>query len=106
MAMTEASVQEQRGAGLTELTPEEFESFSLSNRAYTERFGFPFILAVRGHTKQSIYESLILRLGNTPEEELETALLEIGKITYYRLDALVEQETTPDGQQTEGDGCA
>lgn len=54
--MAEASVQEQAGVGLNQLTPVEYARFQVLNQAYKDKFGFPFIVAVKNHTKASILE--------------------------------------------------
>lgn len=83
--MAPASVAEQKGAGLDALSPTEFERIQALNRAYTEKFGFPFILAVRGKTKADILQAMELRLHNSPEVEFQTALEEVFKIARFRL---------------------
>ncbi|NJL45392.1 MAG: 2-oxo-4-hydroxy-4-carboxy-5-ureidoimidazoline decarboxylase [Leptolyngbyaceae cyanobacterium SM2_3_12] len=88
-AMAEASVAEQSQAGLTNLSPEEFERFQTLNRQYQDRFGFPFILAVAGHNKASILENFAQRLTNSPEVEKARALGEIERIAKLRLVAWV-----------------
>jgi 2-oxo-4-hydroxy-4-carboxy-5-ureidoimidazoline decarboxylase len=88
-AMTEASRSEQGGLGLDRLNDEEFARFERRNAAYRERFGFPFIIAVRRHTRASILAEFERRLANDPSAELATALAEIGHITRLRLDAKV-----------------
>ena len=90
--VAEASRREQRGAGLDQLTPAEFARFQTLNRRYRERFGFPFILAVRGHDKHSILEAFELRLENDPATERRRALEEIYRIARFRLDDLVTTE--------------
>ncbi|GAB4150190.1 MAG: 2-oxo-4-hydroxy-4-carboxy-5-ureidoimidazoline decarboxylase [Cyanobacteria bacterium J069] len=90
-AMAEASVQEQAGAGLDRLTPEEYSRFHQLNQAYTQQFGFPFIIAVRSHTKASILAAFEERLQNSRETELQTALQEVFKIARFRLDAAVRE---------------
>ena len=93
--VAEASRREQRGAGLDQLTPEEFARFQTLNHRYRERFGFPFILAVRGHDKHSILEAFELRLGNDPATERQRALEEIYRIARFRLEDLVTTEGEP-----------
>ncbi|WP_235852143.1 2-oxo-4-hydroxy-4-carboxy-5-ureidoimidazoline decarboxylase [Niallia nealsonii] len=90
--MTESSVKEQKGAGLDSLTEEEFASFSLLNKQYLEKFGFPFILAVKGHTKETIYQAMEQRVDHQKEQEFQTALLEIYKIVGFRLEELVKEK--------------
>jgi 2-oxo-4-hydroxy-4-carboxy-5-ureidoimidazoline decarboxylase len=88
--MADASVQEQAGAGLDRLTPEEFDRFQTLNAAYQERFGFPFVIAVRNHTKESILEAFDRRLENPSDTEIDQALEEITQIAEFRLLDLVE----------------
>ncbi|WLV24992.1 2-oxo-4-hydroxy-4-carboxy-5-ureidoimidazoline decarboxylase [Aciduricibacillus chroicocephali] len=88
--MTDESVQEQKGAGLDQLSPEEHAEFLDLNKQYTEKFGFPFIIAVKGHNKDSIKAAMQERVKNDRDTELETALKEIYKIARFRLDDLVE----------------
>jgi 2-oxo-4-hydroxy-4-carboxy-5-ureidoimidazoline decarboxylase len=88
-AMTEASRSEQGGLGLDRLNDEEFARFARLNAAYRARFGFPFIIAVRRHTRASILAEFERRLTNEPAAELTAALTEIGHITRLRLDAKV-----------------
>ena len=87
--LTAASSQEQAGAGLDRLSDEEYERFHALNDAYKEKFDFPFILAVKGHTKESILSSFEVRLPHSAEEERRTALAEIYKIARFRLEALI-----------------
>src|SRR5215831_2073588 len=82
--MTEASRSEQGGLGLDRLNDEEFARFERLNTAYRERFGFPFIICVRRHTRASILTAFERRLKNDPAAELATALAEIGEITRLR----------------------
>jgi 2-oxo-4-hydroxy-4-carboxy-5-ureidoimidazoline decarboxylase len=88
--MADASVQEQAGAGLNWLTPGEYGRFQALNQAYKEKFNFPFILAVRNHTKTSILEAFEQRLQHSGEVEIQQALTEIAKIAEFRLLDLIE----------------
>ncbi|HEY9698900.1 MAG TPA: 2-oxo-4-hydroxy-4-carboxy-5-ureidoimidazoline decarboxylase [Trichocoleus sp.] len=88
--MAEASVQEQAGAGLDRLTPEEYECFQQLNQAYRDKFSFPFIVAVKNHTKDSILEAFKHRLNNPLDMEIQQALSEIAQITQLRLSTLVK----------------
>jgi OHCU decarboxylase len=90
--LTPQSTGEQASAGLDRLTSGEYEAFTEMNRAYRERFGFPMIVCVREHTKESILRNAGSRLENSREKEVETALGEIAKIARLRLQVLVEQE--------------
>ncbi|TVQ10202.1 MAG: 2-oxo-4-hydroxy-4-carboxy-5-ureidoimidazoline decarboxylase [Leptolyngbya sp. DLM2.Bin27] len=85
VAMAEASVAEQSQAGLNQLSAEEYEQFQHLNRQYKNTFGFPFILAVAGHTKASILQNFAQRLHHTQALEMATALGEIEKIAHLRL---------------------
>jgi 2-oxo-4-hydroxy-4-carboxy-5-ureidoimidazoline decarboxylase len=87
--MAEASVQEQSGVGLDRLTLEEYDQFQRLNQAYKDRFGFPFIIAVKQHTQQSILEAFDRRLHHSFEVEITQALVEIFEIARFRLTDLV-----------------
>jgi len=89
--MSEASVREQSGAGLDSLSPEEFEIFSATNKAYMGKFDFPFIIAVAGKDKNDILSAMKVRLNNSREAEFNTALNEIYKIAKIRFDAIIEK---------------
>ncbi|NJL46293.1 MAG: 2-oxo-4-hydroxy-4-carboxy-5-ureidoimidazoline decarboxylase [Leptolyngbyaceae cyanobacterium SM2_5_2] len=89
VAMAEASVAEQSQAGLTHLTAAEYRRFQSLNQRYQETFGFPFILAVAGHTKRSILENFAQRLNNPLRDEKGTALREIEKIAQLRLESWI-----------------
>jgi OHCU decarboxylase len=93
--LTPESAGEQASAGLDRLTPDEYEAFTRMNADYRERFGFPMIVCVREHTKESILQSAGSRLGNSREEELEVALGEIAKIAGLRLRELVAADEAP-----------
>jgi 2-oxo-4-hydroxy-4-carboxy-5-ureidoimidazoline decarboxylase len=88
-AMSTASIAEQSTVGLDRLTDEEFRRFERLNDAYHERFGFPFVIAVRRHDKTAILAAFERRLRNTADEEILAALAEVFDITRMRLEALV-----------------
>jgi OHCU decarboxylase len=88
-SLSASSTSEQTGAGLKECTPEEFEEFQQLNADYMEKFGFPFIIAVKGLSRQKILENFRQRINNDAEEEFKTALEQIDKIAYLRLSELV-----------------
>jgi 2-oxo-4-hydroxy-4-carboxy-5-ureidoimidazoline decarboxylase len=88
--LAEASQAEQKGARLDALSEEEFARFERLNAAYRARFGFPFILAVKGATKHDILAAFEARLPNSPEQEFETALQQVKRIVRFRLEALVD----------------
>ena len=83
--MTTASTAEQTRAGLTSLGRDEQRRFLELNAAYRKRFGFPFIIAVKGLDKPAILAAFEARLENPPELEFEGALGEIAKIARFRL---------------------
>jgi len=86
--MTQESVSEQEGAGLNHCTPEEFAEFQRLNVEYKRKFGFPFIIAVKGLTRQDILHAFRNRIYNGAVAEFENALEQIHKIARFRLMAL------------------
>lgn len=86
--MTDASEAEQASAGLNRLTAAEFERIGELNSAYSTKFGHPFIIAVRNHTRQGIFAAFERRLANDAATERNAALAEVFTITRLRLDAL------------------
>ena len=84
--VAEDSRREQAGAGLDSLTATEFARFTRLNEAYTARFGFPFILAVKGATKHDILAAFEARSENGPDEEFQTALEQVRRIVRFRLE--------------------
>ena len=85
-ALTEHSTSEQAGVGLDRLSDEEFSRFHRLNDAYKSRFGFPFVIAVRGHTRETILAAFDTRLKNDQAAELVEALRNIGLIARFRLE--------------------
>jgi OHCU decarboxylase len=88
--LTSASTQEQAGAGLDRMSDAEFARFERLNTAYREKFGFPFIVAVRRHTRESILAAYETRLRNDRATEMAIALAEVGLIARFRLAALFD----------------
>ena len=86
--LTAESTSEQASAGLDQCTPQEFERFQALNASYRERFGFPFIMAVRNSTRADILASFEARLQHSPEQEFETAIHQVHEIARLRLQAL------------------
>lgn len=86
--LTAESTAEQASAGLDQCTKLDYERFQALNEAYREKFGFPFVMAVRGYTREEILEAFSTRLHNDYDVEFETALSEIHRIARQRLDAL------------------
>jgi beta-ureidopropionase / N-carbamoyl-L-amino-acid hydrolase len=89
--LTPESAGEQHAAGLGACTPEELARLQQLNAAYAKRFGFPFVLAVRGHDRAAVIAALEQRVGNTIEHERAQALREIGRIAAFRLADLVAE---------------
>jgi 2-oxo-4-hydroxy-4-carboxy-5-ureidoimidazoline decarboxylase len=88
-ALTSSSAAEQASVGLNALTREEIQALSRWNREYRQKFGFPFIIAVRRHTKASIFGEIERRLANDTETELDACLEQVSLITRLRLEALL-----------------
>lgn len=87
--MTEASIAEQGTLSLGRLNAHEAERWNALNKAYRTRFGFPFILCIRRHTRESALQAFEQRLAHDRATELDTTLGEIAAITRLRLDRLV-----------------
>jgi OHCU decarboxylase len=83
--MAQASAREQSGAGLDHCSPAEFEAFQRLNGAYNARFGFPFVVAVKGLTRAEILATFEARLANDPQTEFATAIAQIHRIAGFRL---------------------
>jgi 2-oxo-4-hydroxy-4-carboxy-5-ureidoimidazoline decarboxylase len=83
--MTEASAGEQAGAGLDRLTPDEFDRLQQLNATFREKFGFPFLFAVKGSTKHQVLAALAARLPASLDEEFEEALQQVFRIAWFRL---------------------
>lgn len=90
--MAPASVDEQRGAGLDRCSPDELAAFQRLNAAYVERFGHPFIVAVKGLSRSDILAAFEARLGNDPGAEFATAIAQIHRIAGFRLADLFASE--------------
>lgn len=83
------SAREQRGAGLDQCSPEEYLRLTELNATYVARFGFPFILAVRGRTRQGIIANMAARVANQRQAEMNEALRQIERIAALRLADLI-----------------
>ena len=88
--LTPESTSEQAGAGLDQCSPDEFARLNQLNQAYREKFGFPFILAVKGYDRAGIISQFERRLGLDLEAELQESLQQIFRIGRFRLDALID----------------
>ncbi|HXX83834.1 MAG TPA: 2-oxo-4-hydroxy-4-carboxy-5-ureidoimidazoline decarboxylase [Casimicrobiaceae bacterium] len=88
--MTAESVGEQASAGLDRCSPDELRALRSGNRAYREKFGFPFVMAVKGRSRSEILASLAARVENARQVEFARCLEEVVKIARLRLAALLE----------------
>jgi 2-oxo-4-hydroxy-4-carboxy-5-ureidoimidazoline decarboxylase len=91
LQMSEISQKEQAGAGLDQLTKEEFVDFVSLNQQYVQKFKFPFIMAVKGQSKESILAAMKQRVHNSYDEEFNIALLEVYKIADFRLNDIFKR---------------
>ncbi|WP_136659350.1 2-oxo-4-hydroxy-4-carboxy-5-ureidoimidazoline decarboxylase [Nitratireductor sp. XY-223] len=89
--LTEDSKAEQAGAGLDRLSAGEHAEFTSLNTDYMSRFGFPFIIAVKGLNKDDILAAFRERISNSEEEEFQTACAQVEKIARLRLDAILPE---------------
>ena len=85
--LTPDSLKEQTGAGLDQCTEEEFNEFKKLNASY-KKFGFPFILAVKGKTKTEILNNFKKRISSDPETEFDEAIKQVKLIASLRLKEL------------------
>jgi len=89
--LTAESKSEQAGAGLDQLSPEEHARFTELNDRYMSDFGFPFIIAVKGHTKNTILSAFEERVGNSIDEEFEVACAQVERIAGFRIADLLPE---------------
>jgi OHCU decarboxylase len=89
--LTPESTSEQASAGLDALTDEERARFEQLNAAYVTKFGFPFIIAVKGRSKGEILTAFETRIGNDRDGEFETACKQVERIALLRLKDLLPQ---------------
>ena len=83
--LTDFSTNEQKSAGLNSCTNEEIKLFDELNKNYFDKFGFPYILAVKGRNKKEIIENFKSRLENSLEDEKQEALNQINQIALIRI---------------------
>lgn len=88
--MTGTSATEQVGAGLDQCSPEEAAAFHRLNADYTDKFGFPFIIAVKGHDRHSILAAFHRRIENDRDTEFSEALRQVHRIAELRLIDMAE----------------
>jgi 2-oxo-4-hydroxy-4-carboxy-5-ureidoimidazoline decarboxylase len=87
--LTVDSAKEQSSAGLSQCSPEEFALLTDLNRRYNVKFGFPFILAVKGLDRAGILREFARRVEQDRADEFAECLAQIARITRFRLEALV-----------------
>jgi len=85
------SSREQAGAGLDRLTGDEYIRLIDLNGAYREKFGFPFLYAVKGSDKFAILEALERRLSSSREDEFQEALRQVYRIARFRLESIISE---------------
>ena len=85
--LTPDSLKEQTSAGLDQCTEEEFNEFKKLNASY-KKFGFPFILAIKGKTKAEILNNFKKRIYSDPETEFDEAIIQVKQIAILRLKEL------------------
>lgn len=88
--LTASSQSEQASARLNECTPAEYARFQALNTAYREKFGFPFIVAVKGLSRADILNQFERRVGNDAETEFRTALDQVHKIARLRIESIAD----------------
>ncbi|CAH2797404.1 MAG: 2-oxo-4-hydroxy-4-carboxy-5-ureidoimidazoline (OHCU) decarboxylase (EC [uncultured Caballeronia sp.] len=88
--LTAESTREQSGAGLDLCTQEEFDRLQALNQAYRDKFGFPYILAVRGYDRHGIIANFEKLMNHDRAEELRTSLDQIYRIAGFRLNDLIK----------------
>ena len=89
--LTDESTREQKGAGLDQCNVEEFERMQDLNRRYNEKFGFPFVIAVKGHDRHSILRAFAERLENARDVEAGECIEQIVRIGGFRLADAVQE---------------
>ena len=88
--LTEDSKNEQKNASLNQCTDEEFVEFKKLNEEYKKKFGFPFIIAVKGKNKEEILNSFRQRITNNINLEFEEAKKQVKKIASFRLGEIIK----------------
>lgn len=87
--LTEDSRKEQAGAGLDRLSAQEHARFTALNDTYVEKFGFPFIIAVKGLNKDDILAAFETRINNDRDTEFATACAQVERIALLRLGSML-----------------
>ena len=87
--VSDASAAEQAGAGLDQLTHKEFERLLELNEAYRDKFGFPFLFAVKGSSKHDILDAFERRVASSREQEQRVALAQVYRIARFRMESVL-----------------
>lgn len=85
-----ASQEEQKSSGLNSCTEEEAVKLTALNKQYREKFGFPFLLAVKGYDKAAIFTEIEDRINNDPATEFNIAMQQYYKVVMLRMQDLVK----------------
>ena len=88
--LTAASNAEQAGAGLSACSPQEYAKLTALNARYNAKFGFPFILAVKGYDRAGVIAEFERRVERTRDDEIAESLRQIARIAAFRLQALID----------------
>jgi 2-oxo-4-hydroxy-4-carboxy-5-ureidoimidazoline decarboxylase len=88
--MTSESISEQASAKLNQCSNDEYEEFERLNTDYKKKFGFPFIIAVKGKNKDEILNNFRQRIKNSSEIEFDEAKIQVKKIALIRLEEILE----------------
>ena len=88
--VTQNSLNEQESAGLTQCSEQQYKDLETLNSLYREKFGFPFILAVKGWTVAEIIEIFQSRLKRSKNDEFVEAMKQVQKIASFRIDAVFQ----------------
>ena len=89
--LTADSTREQEGAGLDHCSPSELARITDLNRRYVAKFGFPFIVAVKGHDRHGLLKEFARRVEQDRATEFPEALRQVARIARFRLEALIDR---------------
>ena len=89
--LTEDSRNEQAGARLNHCSAEELKQLRALNQQYLDKFGFPFVIAVKGLNRYDILQAMNLRIQHNTEDEFTTSLEQIARIAEFRLKNLIQE---------------
>ena len=87
-SLTLNSQKEQINAGLNQCSEDEFNEFKNLNKSYRQKYGFPFVIAVKGKNKIEILSEFRKRILNSVDEEFNEAIIQVGKIANLRLNEI------------------